>query len=250
VITLFRRIRQKLIGSGSVTKYLMYAVGEILLVVIGILIALQVNNWNQERLLLQSAEEHLSVLESNLMDDHLKLLSLKGEIETSFRSSVNLMERYKQNLSPDIDTIMFEIAQLVFEFNFSPDKSALDILVNSGELGVLPDTLREQISQYYNSTEYIEERDEIANTFIKNQFEVIVLENYASFWTKKNSHPALAIYKDDKREVEPIDPMIVLSDKKLETKIFARYFQLERQLMAYNEGQHILEKLLHTLENR
>ena len=49
MITLFRRIRQKLIDSGSITKYLLYAIGEILLVVIGILIALQVNNWNEER---------------------------------------------------------------------------------------------------------------------------------------------------------------------------------------------------------
>lgn len=50
MITLFRRIRERLIASGSVSKYLLYAVGEILLVVIGILIALQINNWNQQRL--------------------------------------------------------------------------------------------------------------------------------------------------------------------------------------------------------
>ena len=50
MITLFHRIRQRFIESGSVTKYLLYAIGEILLVVIGILIALQVNNWNEERL--------------------------------------------------------------------------------------------------------------------------------------------------------------------------------------------------------
>jgi len=49
MITLFRRIRQKLIDSGNMTKYLLYAVGEILLVVIGILIALQVNNWNENK---------------------------------------------------------------------------------------------------------------------------------------------------------------------------------------------------------
>ncbi|MFN1835247.1 DUF6090 family protein [Balneola sp. MJW-20] len=49
MITLFRRIREKLIASGSVTKYLLYAMGEILLVVIGILIALQINNWNESR---------------------------------------------------------------------------------------------------------------------------------------------------------------------------------------------------------
>ena len=46
---IFRNIRQKLAAENSVAKYLRYAVGEILLVVIGILIALQVNNWNEER---------------------------------------------------------------------------------------------------------------------------------------------------------------------------------------------------------
>lgn len=46
---LFRKIRQQLAAENNVVKYLRYAIGEILLVVIGILIALQVNNWNEHR---------------------------------------------------------------------------------------------------------------------------------------------------------------------------------------------------------
>ncbi len=49
MLKFFRTIRKKLIDEGNVRKYLLYAIGEILLVVIGILIALQVNNWNEER---------------------------------------------------------------------------------------------------------------------------------------------------------------------------------------------------------
>lgn len=56
MIKFFRQIRQKLLSenppagrAGKFSKYLLYAVGEILLVVIGILIALQVNNWNEQR---------------------------------------------------------------------------------------------------------------------------------------------------------------------------------------------------------
>jgi len=49
MIKFFRRIRQKLITEGSLSKYLIYAIGEILLVVIGILIALQINNWNEKQ---------------------------------------------------------------------------------------------------------------------------------------------------------------------------------------------------------
>lgn len=49
MISLFRKIRQKLLKENRVTRYLVYALGEILLVVIGILIALQINTWNENR---------------------------------------------------------------------------------------------------------------------------------------------------------------------------------------------------------
>ncbi|MGB5172131.1 MAG: DUF6090 family protein [Eudoraea sp.] len=48
MIKFFRRIRQQLLKENNLSKYLLYAIGEIVLVVIGILIALQINNWNQE----------------------------------------------------------------------------------------------------------------------------------------------------------------------------------------------------------
>lgn len=49
MLKFFHTIRKKLIEEDNTRKYLLYAIGEILLVVIGILIALQINNWNQER---------------------------------------------------------------------------------------------------------------------------------------------------------------------------------------------------------
>lgn len=49
MIKFFRRIRQKLLSENRFSKYLIYAIGEILLVMVGILMALQVNNWNEER---------------------------------------------------------------------------------------------------------------------------------------------------------------------------------------------------------
>uniref|UniRef100_UPI0030DA5AE8 DUF6090 family protein n=1 Tax=uncultured Planktosalinus sp. TaxID=1810935 RepID=UPI0030DA5AE8 len=49
MIQFFRKIRQKLLSENKFSKYLIYAIGEIILVVIGILIALQINNWNEGR---------------------------------------------------------------------------------------------------------------------------------------------------------------------------------------------------------
>jgi len=49
MINFFRRIRKRLAEDNKPLKYLRYAIGEIVLVVIGILIALQINNWNERR---------------------------------------------------------------------------------------------------------------------------------------------------------------------------------------------------------
>ncbi len=59
MLKFFRRIRQRLLKEGQLSTYLLYAIGEILLVVIGILIALQINNWNEER---KAKKEEISTL--------------------------------------------------------------------------------------------------------------------------------------------------------------------------------------------
>jgi hypothetical protein len=61
MISFFRKIRKGLLDQGRATRYLLYALGEILLVVVGILIALQVNNWNEGRL---ERKEEIEVLKS------------------------------------------------------------------------------------------------------------------------------------------------------------------------------------------
>ena len=61
MIKFFRKIRQDMINENRASKYLLYAIGEIVLVVIGILIALQINNWNESR---KENEEEIVILKS------------------------------------------------------------------------------------------------------------------------------------------------------------------------------------------
>jgi hypothetical protein len=78
MLRFFRQIRQSLLTDNKFNKYLLYAVGEILLVVIGILIALQINNWNEER---KAREREQQLLISLSEDFKSNLVSLENSIQ-------------------------------------------------------------------------------------------------------------------------------------------------------------------------
>ena len=69
MIKFFRHIRKTLISENKMGKYLKYAIGEILLVVIGILIALQINNWNENRKQAIAEEEFYKGIKEDLQQD-------------------------------------------------------------------------------------------------------------------------------------------------------------------------------------
>ena len=75
MLKLFRKIRQNLLNEGKTTKYFKYAFGEIILVVIGILIALQINNWNENR---KTTIEETAILES--LYENLILANQQSEV--------------------------------------------------------------------------------------------------------------------------------------------------------------------------
>jgi len=66
MIKFFRKIRCDLIEKNKTRKYLKYAIGEIVLVVIGILIALQINNWNENQKHSREENTMLKNLHENL----------------------------------------------------------------------------------------------------------------------------------------------------------------------------------------
>jgi hypothetical protein len=69
MIRFFRKIRQQLLTESKFRKYLLYAIGEIALVVIGILIALSINNWNQDQMIRKTELTLLDEMKNNLKAD-------------------------------------------------------------------------------------------------------------------------------------------------------------------------------------
>ncbi len=98
MLRFFRQIRQRLLTDNKFSKYLLYAVGEILLVVIGILIALQVDNWNDERANRDKEIAVLAEIQRNL-DTNVKQFSEEAKLQESIIESIDLiMEQIKNRI--------------------------------------------------------------------------------------------------------------------------------------------------------
>ncbi len=234
MLRFFRNIRQILIEKENFRKYFWYALGEILLVMIGILIALQVNNWNEERLIRQTAEYHFSLLKQDLNEDKRLLLELKNTFETDLKRAQRLLDIMKRT-EISTDSIPVDMLHMILEYNFKPRNSGIDILVNSGGIGALEIEAQNLISQYYRSIDAVIERDRITNVFIQSKFEPHVYDNLTYLYGLGTGYPLVeTIYKGDTRGPISIDIEKFQMDKKLEVLLVARYYQLDALIELYN----------------
>ena len=100
----FRKIRQELAAQNNMAKYLRYAIGEIVLVMVGILLALQVNNWNQERKNNSLRKSYIENLIADLKKDIENLENLDSTNSNGEKEGFYLAE-FLDNALTDIDTL-------------------------------------------------------------------------------------------------------------------------------------------------
>lgn len=154
MIKFFRKIRYNLMEQNKIGKYLKYAIGEIVLVVIGILIALQINNWNTHRLNEIKEEKILLEIKHNLNEDLQNIERILNEnaikieaIDTSFyfMSKMNKKPSFAKELANQMSTLTnYDL--------FHPTRVAFDNMISSGSIDILlSDKLRNDISRYYSS---------------------------------------------------------------------------------------------------
>lgn len=139
MISFFRTIRQKLLNQNRVTKYLVYALGEILLVVIGILIALQVNNWNEGKKTLEQ-ERRILIALHNEFDENLKELNRDiARIDSQLVASRQILDFFGEATSPDEFLLDSLILMSFPNFTWNPSSYVLNDLKNSGQISRLSD---------------------------------------------------------------------------------------------------------------
>jgi hypothetical protein len=150
MINFFRSIRQTFLTEGKTSKYLKYAIGEIVLVVIGILIALQINNWNEHRKELLNEKAVLSSLKEEL-NSTLQELKNDLKVQNNYKQSTENVYSYIQNKPKLVDSMykdFYSIAGLESTF---PKTSVYKSLISGNIEIIKSDTLRKLITDIYET---------------------------------------------------------------------------------------------------
>ena len=137
MIKFFRKIRHRLLTENKFSKYLLYALGEIILVVIGILMALQINNWNEARKIRNQELKHLVDLktdfELNIAEINQYLDTRKSRIE----SANKVLEYYEGKPLTDINDLNFHVTNVYIWYKFTLHDNTYQELINSGNLAII-----------------------------------------------------------------------------------------------------------------
>ncbi len=150
MFSLFKRFRNDLIRQGNLKTYLKYAIGEILLVMVGILLALQVNTWNERRI--QGSEEVklLRELRSDLEQSRVDIKWDQEIYQRSLRANQILLKQVEDKL-PYHDSLNAHFYNMLPFSTFSINSSTFDNIRQSGSNLISNDSLRIGVSNFYTS---------------------------------------------------------------------------------------------------
>lgn len=156
MIKLFRKIRQNFLLQDKNSKYLKYAIGEIVLVVIGILIALQINTWNEKR---KASDEEIKILKALQADFKVskkrieETIIMQKKVLTNSQILIGIYERKnpKEQLYFDthLDSLDYLVAYGLSWYRAEPVTGAYNSLISAGKVDLIQDEkLRHLLAQF------------------------------------------------------------------------------------------------------
>ncbi len=181
MIKVFRNIRRLLIDQNNMGKYLKYAIGEILLVVIGILIALQINNWNEQRKLDKKEQAFLNEINLDFKSNKSQLDSIIANNSVSYHAAQQLIvimatfnhndpQRTQEN-EHFADSVVYYNNLMWKNKSFNPKNGTVEALLNSSSFDLIRnDTLRRLLISWKDVLgDYLEE-EKFAENFLYNEY--------------------------------------------------------------------------------
>lgn len=246
MIKFFRKIRQNLLFEGKTGRYLKYALGEIILVVIGILIALQINNWNETRKLKNQELKYLSGIKSDLNLNIIELKNYTVARETSVNSPKIILEIFnnKRELIPD--EFNFHNLNVEIWSPFKRNDNTYQELVNSGNLAIISnDTIKNLLLNMqlsYKQIEFIESHmyNDFENYMFPNYFSTADLESDISNYTYQMSNGT----QGDRTKLSKGKIELLLKNQTFKNAFVLSIFNNNLVIDEYEKMKDMSEKLL------
>ena len=206
MILFMRKIRQRLLADSKFTKYLIYIIGEIILIVVGILIALSIDNWNSEQI---SHETEFAILKEMKKNLHSDLLDIQVNIKLN-KTSLQANERVLESLSnpeSDNDSLNFYYAHLNLTSMLDINNSSYENLKSFGFQIIENDSLRIKITDLYTTSYvFLGKMENVIYSIQSDKIIPLVISNivtdtlYVS--ARPVDHEALAINHDFKESIK------------------------------------------------
>ena len=168
MINFFRKIRQRLLTENKFSKYLIYTIGEIVLVVIGILIALQINNWNEEQKLIRDERIILISLKTDFMSNSEKITNVL-QAQSEQKSTIVAYLKYINSDRKIIgDSLALKFWWTTAYRPFYSTDGTLNSLLNSSRIDLVKNnTLKEKLTSYTSDYNIYKDHEEEYENFVK-----------------------------------------------------------------------------------
>lgn len=239
MIKFFQKIRQNMLTEGKTGKYLKYAIGEIILVVIGILVALQVNNWNNERLENNRANEFVKKVNIQIDNNLTKVTDYIDRFTDQFEQTLELVSIIGTSDTSNIDPKI----NLLVELNLSDYHLNLNMntILEGKENGdfalIASEELRQHLYELINLNDQIKERERITNEDLNTLFVPYLNKKY----NLRNSSGPDILEKIGRSNIYKGDNYKLLQDQEFENYIMFRIYYNEGNRMVYGLIQDKLE---------
>lgn len=167
MIKFFRNIRQKLLTENKFSKYILYAIGEIILVVIGILIAINLNNSNEQKTLKDNVDLQLSLLKQAVYNDSLTFQSLISYSEKQIKDSERLIQLMNTSINEkNCEEFIEKFSNHIEVRTNVVNRSIYNEMVNSSAFSKIDQRgLKSQIATYYELSKHF---DDIIWVYVKD----------------------------------------------------------------------------------
>ena len=132
MIKFFRNIRQNLLSEGKTSRYLKYAIGEVVLVVIGILIALQINNWNEQRKLHLKEKSFLVAIQEEFLHNRTQFDYIVSQHRKTLHGCKKLIDLFPIDIENiNLDSLSRYVSDTRNAPSFNPSQGSVNAIINT-----------------------------------------------------------------------------------------------------------------------